>query len=202
MISIVDYGLGNVQAFATVYKNLGIDYSICSDPDSLLKGSHIILPGVGAFDWALSRLDKSGMRSTLDYLVLDKKVPVLGVCVGMQMMANSSDEGELPGLGWINGSVKQLVSPSSLSNLPLPHMGWNDISAIDHPLFDGLPDSRFYFLHSYMFVPYSIDNTIAHVDYGLSFAAAVGHEHVLGVQFHPEKSHNWGVRLLYNFSLL
>ena len=200
MIVLVDYGLGNIQAFANIYKSLGIEYAIARDVDGLLKASRIILPGVGAFDWAMQRLEASGMRPALDDLVLNRQVPVLGICVGMQMMANCSEEGQLAGLGWIQGEVKRFDSRLFSTRTSLPHMGWNDIHPIEHALFVGMSNPRFYFLHSYFFVPQSLDHTLAEAEYGQSFSAAVGSRHVLGVQFHPEKSHHWGVQLLKNFA--
>jgi glutamine amidotransferase len=200
MITMVDYGLGNVRAFANIYKQLGIDYVIARDPEHLINSSRLVLPGVGAFDWAMQRLEASGMRPVLDDLVLNRQVPVLGICVGMQMMANRSDEGQLAGLGWIQGQVKRFDSGLFSTKTSLPHMGWNDIYPKDHPLFAGVSDPRFYFLHSYFFVPESPAHILAEAQYGQRFSAAVGTQHVLGVQFHPEKSHHWGVRLLKNFA--
>jgi len=197
---MVDYGLGNVQAFANIYKRLGVDYVIARDVSCLSNASRLILPGVGSFDWAMQRLQASGMRAALDDLVLNRKIPVLGICVGMQMMANRSEEGNLTGLGWIQGEAK-LLDPCLLSSYTsLPHMGWNDIYPCDHPLFVGISDPRFYFLHSYFFAPQCSSAVLAEAEYGQRFSAAVGYQNILGVQFHPEKSHCWGVKLLENFS--
>jgi len=200
MITLVDYGLGNIKAFANIYKQLGVSYSIASDVHGLIGASRLVLPGVGAFDWAMQRLELSGMRPALDDLVLNQQVPVLGICVGMQMMATRSDEGHQPGLGWIQGEVKRFDSQLFTTKTQLPHMGWNDIFPVDHPLFVGIADPRFYFLHSYFFQPSIPDVVLADAEYGQRFAACIGARHVLGVQFHPEKSHHWGVRLLRNFS--
>lgn len=202
MITLVDYGLGNVQAFANIYKSLGIACVVARDPGELSRASRLILPGVGAFDWAMQRLEASGLRPVLDDLVLTKHVPVLGICVGMQMMANCSEEGRLPGLGWIPGEVKRFDESLLLSKTSLPHMGWNEIVPNAHPLFANISDPRFYFLHSYYFMPGSAEQILAEADYGQHFAAAVCRGHVIGVQFHPEKSHHWGVQLLQNFSQL
>ena len=151
MISVVDYGLGNVEAFLTMYKRLGFEVKRAKTKADLIASSKIILPGVGAFDHAIKLLNKSGMRETLETLVLGDKVPILGVCVGMQMMASSSEEGKLPGLDWIPGRVR-LLSPSLKStNLPMPHMGWNNVMPKNGcPLFINLEqEAKFYFLHSY-----------------------------------------------------
>jgi glutamine amidotransferase len=200
MITLVDYGLGNIQAFANIYKSLGIACSIARDSDQLSRASRLILPGVGAFDWAMQRLEASGLRTTLDYLVLSRQVPVLGICVGMQMMANRSEEGRLPGLGWIPGVVKRFDESLLSSKSSLPHMGWNDITPKAHLLFANVSHPRYYFLHSYYFLPASVDHVLAEAEYGEHFAAAVCKEHVIGVQFHPEKSHHWGIQLLRNFA--
>jgi imidazole glycerol-phosphate synthase subunit HisH len=204
MIAIVNYGLGNIKAFANIFKNLNIDYSIASIPDELLKATKVILPGVGAFDYGIERLTLSGMKPLLDDLALIRKIPILGVCVGMQMLAESSEEGKLQGLGWINGKVKKLDSSSLIHPAKLPHMGWNDANSIsDNPLFLKLEDSaRFYFLHSYYFSCAQTENIIATTRYGNEFASAINAENIFGVQFHPEKSHKWGIQLLKNFANL
>jgi len=204
MIAIIDYGLGNVKAFAAVYTKLNIPYKIAKLPNDLINASKIILPGVGAFDYAMQRLEQSGLKNELTELVLKDKVPVLGVCVGMQMLANTSEEGKLPGLGWIDGTVKRFETTSMQSDYYIPHMGWNDISVIrQNNLLRDLDESkRFYFLHSYYFQCNNNDDKIAVTNYGLAFDCAVNHKNVYGVQFHPEKSHNWGVQILKNFAEL
>lgn len=217
MITIVNYGLGNTQAFANIYKRLNIDYTIASSPRELLTADRIILPGVGAFDWAMALLNESGLRDVLDELVVKKNIPVLGICVGMQIMAGRSEEGSLPGLNWIDAEVCKFSKESGVRSeeknrkeverikcgkLSLPHMGWNDVVPKNGDcLFSGLEkDVRFYFLHSYYFHPYKDENILAETDYYGTFACAVRSENVFGVQFHPEKSHHWGIRLLRNFA--
>jgi len=204
MIAIIDYGLGNVKAFANVYKNLNIPAIIVKQHKDLKNVSKVILPGVGAFDYAMQRLEKSGMRQILDETVLHRKVPVLGICVGMQMLARSSEEGSLPGLGWIDGVVKRFNLSSLQHSMYIPHMGWNDVKVIKKiNLLKGLdPDARFYFLHSYYFQCHRKEDVIAVTDYGGEFACAVNSGNVFGVQFHPEKSHQWGIQLLKNFANL
>lgn len=204
MIAIIDYGLGNIQAFVNVYNRLGIPVTIAKTSDALETASKLILPGVGAFDHAMELLDDSGMRQTLDHMVLSKKVPILGICVGMQILANSSDEGKLAGLGWIPGHVKAFTSVQEVAELPLPHMGWNDVSVRgDQGLFKGFEEeARFYFLHSYFFVSLHQDSVIATATYGTVFCCAVQSDNVYGVQFHPEKSHHFGTGLLKNFAEL
>lgn len=204
MITIIDYGLGNIQAFVNVYRRLHIPVTVAQSASQLEGASKLILPGVGAFDHAIERLDASGMRSTLDEMVQLQKIPVLGICVGMQILANSSEEGCLPGLGWVPGRVCSFKSVPNLTDLPLPHMGWNDVSALnENVLFKGFEEeARFYFLHSFFFDCGQDQHRAAMSSYGLEFSCAVQAGNVYGVQFHPEKSHHFGVGLLKNFAEL
>lgn len=203
MIALVNYGLGNIQAFHHIYTRLNLPVVIASSPDDLRGADKIILPGVGAFDWAMKRLNDSGLRTVLDELVLEKRVPVLGICVGMQMMAKSSEEGALPGLAWLDAHVKRFDTAQLPQKTHLPHMGWNDVvPAVESPLFTGLTDPRFYFLHSYYFAPRQSSQTLATTHYGIDFTSAAADRHIFGVQFHPEKSHGWGIQLLNNFARL
>jgi glutamine amidotransferase len=204
MISIVDYGVGNVQAFLNVYKRLNIEAETVETAGDLEGATKLILPGVGFFDHAMKLLAQSGMRERLDDLVSRKGIPVLGVCVGMQMFAVASDEGTLPGLGWIEGRVKRLDLLEPSGELQLPHMGWNDVRPVaGNRLFDQLePDPRFYFLHSYYLECEQQDDVAAVSTYGKDFACAVTSGNIYGVQFHPEKSHHFGTRLLRNFAEL
>lgn len=204
MITIVDYGLGNIQAIANIYRRLGVPVTTAQDAARLEQAQRIVLPGVGAFDWAMSRLGASGMRETLDRLVLQDKRPVIGICVGMQMLAKRSDEGSATGLGWIDATVRLFDDSRFVGPTHLPHMGWNDVAPRGaDPLFAGLEqDARFYFLHSYYFEPHDPADVLATTNYGGAFCCAVRHGNVMGVQFHPEKSHQWGIRLLKNFAEL
>lgn len=202
MIHIVDYGLGNIQAFLTMYKSLDIPCVRARTPQDLKGAERLILPGVGAFDHAMALLDASGMRPQLDSMVQECKTPVLGVCVGMQMLAEGSDEGDLPGLAWVRGRVRSFESLPAAQDLPRPHMGWNDVSPRrGSPLFKDLEqDARFYFLHSYYFECRDPQTATAKAEYGEPYACAVNSGQVWGVQFHPEKSHHWGAQLLKNFA--
>jgi glutamine amidotransferase len=203
VIAIVHYGLGNIQAIADIYKRLGVQATLATSPADLRGADRIILPGVGAFDWAMSRLGESGMREALDEAVLEHKKPVLGICVGMQMLARRSDEGGHPGLGWIAGEVRRFDVAAFSDPTHLPHMGWNDVKPrAGEPLLRDLEKSRFYFLHSYYFAPDSPDAVLCETDYNGVFASAVRSANIYGVQFHPEKSHKWGVTLLKNFAEL
>jgi glutamine amidotransferase len=202
LIVIVDYGLGNIQAFANIYKRLDIPVTFAREADDLVNATHIVLPGVGAFDWAMERLNGSGMRGALDRLVLEEKRAVLGICVGMQMMARRSDEGVAAGLGWFDADVRRFDESRIQGKTRLPHMGWNDVAPMsEQDLFNNLGGrARFYFLHSYYFAPHDPADVLATADYGDRFACAVRRGNVYGVQFHPEKSHGWGVQLLKNFA--
>lgn len=204
MITIVDYGLGNVQAIANIYKRLNIPVQMAASAEQLDDAKKIVLPGVGAFDWAMSQLNQSGMRTRLDQLVNGRQADVIGICVGMQMLAKRSDEGSLSGLGWIDADVKIFDQSKFTGKTHLPHMGWNDVQPTrQDSLFSGLDtDARFYFLHSYYFAPGDPADVAAVADYGGPFCCAVRRGNVMGVQFHPEKSHQWGIRLLKNFSEL
>jgi glutamine amidotransferase len=202
MITIVNYGLGNISAFANAYERLNIPVVIAATADDLQRANKIILPGVGAFDHAMSKLNGSDMRAALEEQVLVHRIPVLGICVGMQMLAKSSDEGILPGLGWIDGTVRRFDVTKLKSKTQLPHMGWNTIQPVNRPrlLAHIDNDSRFYFLHSYYFHCFDSSDMIATSTYGIPFCSAVEHMNIYGVQFHPEKSHQWGIQLLKNFA--
>jgi len=204
MITIVDYGLGNIRAFLNVYKRLNIEARTATTAEELSQATKVILPGVGSFDHAMDKLSQSGMRDALDDLALRQRVPVLGVCVGMQILGRDSDEGRRPGLGWIEGRVKKLEALTSTDPLPVPHMGWNDVHPVAPTgLFDRLGSgARFYFLHSYYFECDRDADTLAVSRYGRDFTCATGAANVFGVQFHPEKSHHDGARLLQNFAEL
>lgn len=204
MIHVVDYGLGNVQAFLTMFKRLGLKATRAKTAADLTGASKIILPGVGAFDHAIQLLNQSGMRPVLETLVMKDKVPVLGICVGMQILATTSEEGHSPGLGWVPGKVCSFSSNEGSASLPLPHMGWNDVQPkAGSALFAGLEsDSRFYFLHSYYFDCVEPSHVAAVASYGVDFSCAVSAANVYGVQFHPEKSHHFGAQLLKNFAEL
>lgn len=204
MIALIDYGLGNIRAFINIYKKLNIPVKIAQRVDDLTDVTKLILPGVGAFDHAMGQLERSGMRQRLEELVVQNKVPVIGICVGMQMLAHSSEEGKLPGLGWIDASVKKFDESKINYSTHLPHMGWNDVKAVkESGILKGLEnDAMFYFLHSYYFHCNDSLDTIATTNYGIEFSCAINKNNIYGVQFHPEKSHQYGIRLLKNFANL
>ena len=201
MIKIVDYGIGNVQAFLNAYKALGIPAKPSKTVADLKDASHLILPGVGSFDQAMTLFKNSGMKDEVEKLVIDNQIPILGVCIGMQILGNSSDEGHLKGLGWIDGRIKKIKFAIN-SVLPLPHMGWNKIYTKNNSeLFFGLEkDASFYFLHSFYFDSDDKSCEIADFFYGEKMSCAIRKNNIYGVQFHPEKSHHFGIKLLKNFS--
>lgn len=204
MITIIDYGVGNINAFVNVYKRVDVPVKIARTKEDLEGAQKLILPGVGHFDHAMTQLNNSGMRDKLDDLVLNQKIPVIGICVGMQMMANKSDEGIMEGLKWIDATVKKFDETKIQQVTRLPHMGWNDVKPVkDIGLFEGLQDnSIFYFLHTYYFECNNSEDIMAVTEYGGEFASAAHHENKFGIQFHPEKSHHYGEILLHNFAKL
>lgn len=202
MIGIIDYGSGNVKAIANIYKKLNVEFKVTSNPAELDEMSHLILPGVGAFDQTMKLLNSSGLRDKLDELVLDHFTPIMGICVGMQIMSESSEEGSEKGLGWIKGTVEK-IDDSHLKTKPkLPHMGWSNIvPSYPSKILDNINVKKgFYFLHSYVLKPEHNEDIVAEVDYGMSLTCVVKKENIIGIQFHPEKSHNNGVQVFKNFA--
>lgn len=204
MIGIIDYGSGNILAIANIYKRLNIPHSVASCASELDLAEKLILPGVGAFDETMMRLSSSGMLDALNDIVLIEKRPILGICVGMQIMAGVSEEGNLPGLSWLDASVKMLDT-AKLSHKPyLPHMGWNQAIPVNTGALFGSVElfKGFYFLHSYYFCCNDKNNVAAITTYGEKFASSIHRDNVYGVQFHPEKSHANGIQVLKNFAEL
>jgi glutamine amidotransferase len=204
MIAIVNYGSGNIQAIANIYRRLDIPHVVAATPEGLDGADQVILPGVGAFDQAMNELEASGLRRALDAYVLERRKPILGICVGMQLLARSSEEGTAKGLGWIDAEVMRFDPTTAGPETRLPHMGWNTVepSRAD-PVLEGVdPQAEFYFLHSYYFSCHDAGDMLATTTYGAPFASAVRRRNVYGVQFHPEKSHQNGVQLLRNFARL
>lgn len=204
MIGLINYGSGNIFAIANIYKSLNIPYLMSSDISELAKADKLVLPGVGAFDETMRLFQNLGIKDWLNETVLIKKTPIIGVCVGMQIMAKSSDEGNLPGFGWVDAEVKRF-DESLLKQKPhLPHLGWNSIElAKENPLFDGIDfDKGFYFLHTYYCQCSSESDVLSTTNYGKKFASSFNHENIFGVQFHPEKSHSNGLKIFKNFAKL
>lgn len=204
MIGIIDYGSGNVLAIMNILKQRKIAHFLSADPKELEKADRYILPGVGAFDPTMENLTNSGIVDSLNEQVIEKGKKILGICVGMQLLAEGSEEGNRAGLGWIKGSVRH-IDASKLNAPPhLPHMGWNSIKLSgSRSLFSNIDiDRGFYFLHNYYFDATKAENVSAYVNYGVDMPCAVERDNIFGVQFHPEKSHSNGMQLLINFAEL
>lgn len=200
MIAIVDYEIGNLAAIANMFNRLGVPCEITSAPEKIESAAKIVLPGNGAFDACMKNLRATGLVPLLNEKVLNQKTPVLGICVGAQMLGHGSEEGNELGLGWMDIQVKRFPL---LPNLRVPHMGWCHVNNASpgHPLFDSLSeDARFYFVHSYYISPAATEDVLLTATYGIEFSAAVGRDNIIGVQFHPEKSHRFGKQLLGQFA--
>ena len=200
LVGIINYGLGNISAFKYAFKKLNCEVNVISNPDDINLCSHLILPGVGAFDYAIELLKSSMMLEVINKNVLSDKKPILGVCVGMQIFFEKSEEGNKSGLGWIKGNVKKLKS-STKNTIKLPHMGWNSLENINkkNKLCLNLEHDEFYFLHSYHCVPEDKNLIISNTVYGESFCSSIQFENIIGCQFHPEKSHDAGLGIFSNF---
>ncbi|MBC5766928.1 imidazole glycerol phosphate synthase subunit HisH [Ramlibacter albus] len=204
MIGIIDYGSGNIHAIADIYKALNVPHRITRDPAELAQSDRYILPGVGAFDTTMRLIEESGFLDTLREQVQGRGKPLLGICVGMQVLAAGSEEGERAGLGWVQGMVKR-IDTSRLTRPPLlPHMGWNSLDVREaSPLLEGVDTQRgFYFLHSFCFHVDAPGRSLATAQYGEPLHCVVAQGNVYGIQFHPEKSHANGVRVFLNFAKL
>jgi len=203
MITIINYGLGNLGSIFNMLKKINVRSQITSEVDEIVKSQKIILPGVGHFDRAMAKINQSCLREILDQKALIEKVPILGICLGMQLLTKSSEEGQLPGLGWIPAKTVRFNFPSE-SSLKIPHMGWNLVSlATPSPLTEDFQtEHRFYFVHSYHATVEDEKYSILKTKHGYVFDSAIQNDNVFGVQFHPEKSHRFGMKLLENFAKL
>ena len=200
MIVIVNYGMGNFGSVANMLKKIGANYIITSDLDTIRNAEKLILPGVGSFDAAISRIDKMGLREIILDLAINKKIPLLGICLGMQLLMDNSEEGSLLGLGLIKGKAFHF-NHHLHNDLKVPHMGWNQVSINNlSPITVGYQDEiRFYFVHSYFVRVENETNSIMKCNYGIEFDAAVQKNNIFGAQFHPEKSHRFGMQFFKNF---
>ena len=199
MITIVDYGMGNLGSILNMFKRIGVKAVVTTDPEVIRSAEKILLPGVGAFDVAMTHINGSGLREILDQKAKVERIPILGICLGMQLFTRGSEEGELPGLGWIPGETKRFPGQADLK---VPHMGWNMvIPSTPSCLTRNLPaESRFYFVHSYCVTVDDPKHSILKTHYGVEFESGLAWENIYGVQFHPEKSHKFGMQLLKNFA--
>ena len=202
MISILDYGMGNIGSLINMFMQVGEDVAVISNKDDVLIADKLVLPGVGSFKAAMQRINEiPGLRDALDVKALKHQIPILGVCLGMQLLTESSQEGPADGLGWISGTTKKF---EKIGEMKIPHMGWNEVKVVQKNAFiESINDeSKFYFVHSYFVEVHDKQNSLLETKHGLRFDSAIIHENILGVQFHPEKSHKHGMKLLESFAKL
>ena len=201
MITIVNYGLGNLGSIVNMFKRIGVPSKITDKEDEIDRAEKLLLPGVGAFDVAISMIHEKGLMDVLNKKALVDKIPVLGICLGMQLLTRGSEEGKLHGLGWVPADTKRFPNKEGLK---VPHMGWNLVHPVTKSLLtDNLPEnSRFYFVHSYYVQVDDSKYSLLRTEYGMSFDAAVQNDNIYGAQFHPEKSHRFGMQIFKNFSEL
>jgi len=202
MIAIIDYGLGNLGSMSNMMERIGVRAVISSESSTIARADKLILPGVGSFDAGMRNLTERNMIPLLEKRIFNEKIPLLGICLGMQLLSKRSAEGNMPGLGWLDAETIRFKFDDLALNLKIPHMGWNHLNICQrHPLLNDIEaENRFYFVHSYHVVCCDSANVLAQTDYGLSFTSAVVKENITGVQFHPEKSHRFGMQLLSNFA--
>jgi imidazole glycerol-phosphate synthase subunit HisH len=202
MITIIDYGMGNLGSIQNMFKRIKVESQITGDVTTISNAEKILLPGVGAFDAAMEKIENSGLLPVLNQKALTEKVPTLGICLGMQLLTRSSEEGRRPGLSWINGKTVKFNFTNN--SLKIPHMGWNSVDVKkDSPLINDLPgEPRFYFVHSFYVNCDNDSDVLTTTHYGVDFHSIIQHENIFGAQFHPEKSHKFGMKLLENFAAI
>jgi len=201
MITIIDYGLGNLSSIKNMLKKLQIDSIITSELEQISNAEKLILPGVGSFDYGMEQLNKFKLIDVLNQKVLKEKTPILGICLGMQLFTKKSEEGKLPGLGWIDAETMKF-NFNAMPEFKIPNMGWNTINIEKESklIKDITSDSRFYFVHSYYVSCYNKNDILMSSNYGIDYTCAIENNNILGVQFHPEKSHKFGMAILNNFA--
>jgi len=202
MIGILNYGLGNIKAISNIFNRLNINNIFINEKKDLSKINKIILPGVGTFDEAIYLLEKKNFTDSLNDYVLNKAIPIFGICVGMQIMSNSSEEGDKNGFGWIPGKIIKFKNSKNLKTYRMPHMGWNDVMIKENKLFKDIANPEFYFLHSYYYELENPNYLIGSTKYFCEFASVINKDNIFATQFHPEKSHQSGIQLLKNFAEL
>ncbi len=202
MIAVVDYGMANIGSVLNMFRKVGAAAVATADVSILRSADKVVLPGVGAFGAAIERLRKLDLVGPLTEIAMERRTPVLGICLGMQLLLEGSEEGDAEGLGWISGRVRRFVFSGDDSRLRVPHMGWNDLKLVKQSaLFEGVTQpQRFYFVHSYHADCANAADVLGTATYGYEFAAAVERGNIAGMQFHPEKSHRFGMRLLQSFA--
>ncbi|MCL4641622.1 MULTISPECIES: imidazole glycerol phosphate synthase subunit HisH [Olivibacter] len=205
MIVIVDYGMGNLGSVQNMFKKVGADCRISSEIAEIDRADKILLPGVGAFDVAMKKIADAGMLEILNKKALEEKIPIMGICLGMQLLTNGSEEGKLPGLGWIPGYARHFKERIE-SHLRVPHMGWNTVKLQQRSAilggFEQEEEIRYYFVHSYFVCVDDEHNSLMKTSYGIEFDSAIIKDNIIGAQFHPEKSHRFGMKLFKNFAAL
>ena len=201
-VTIIDYGMGNLGSIANMLKQIGVEAEVTNDPQRIESAERLILAGVGAFDAGMQRLHDLNLIPLMEQKVLEQKTPFIGICLGMQLLSRGSEEGQLPGLGWLDAETLKFNIRDGAKRLRVPHMGWNEISVQrEHALLRDLGEEpRFYFVHSYYVNCLDKDAVLASTDYGLQFHSVLGKGNILGTQFHPEKSHRYGRKILENFA--
>lgn len=204
MITIIDYGAGNIKSIRNILKKIGVQSIITNKPEDIKNARKLILPGVGHFDYGMQNLRNSGLVDILTEVVIKNKTPLLGICLGAQLLGKNSEEGIEKGLGWIDMEVVKFDVDKLSSQLKIPHMGWNEIEIKQSSeLLNNLDNSsRFYFVHTFHMKPNDSEDILSFSNYGYNFVSAVKRNNIYGVQFHPEKSHRFGMELLTNFSKL
>lgn len=203
MITIIDYGMGNLGSIKNMFKYIGVKAEIQSDVEKIKNASKILLPGVGSFDTAMKKINENDLKEVLNEKALKEQVPVLGICLGMQLLTNSSEEGSLSGLGWIDAKAMSFKDRID-KKYRIPHMGWNIVNKSNESTltqgFEEFDETRFYFVHSYFVKVADEKNSILKTDYGIKFDSAIQKDNIMGAQFHPEKSHKFGMKLFENFA--
>lgn len=198
---IIDYGVGNLSSVKNMFKRIGVNALISSDANDIAQAEKLILPGVGRFDYGMEQLNNTGLKDLISKKVMQEKTPILGICLGVQLLTEGSEEGTLKGLGFIKGKTVAFDRTKIQPGQKIPHMGWSEVSNYSKSrLFKGMYDeARFYFVHSYHLQIDNPQEIMVNAHYGYEFAAGVEKENILGVQFHPEKSHKFGMKLFENF---
>ncbi len=200
MIVIIDYGLGNLGSVSNMLRKIGVESIVSSNKTDIESADKLILPGVVAFDQGMTNLKNYNLIETLNRRVLNDKVPILGICLGLQIMTQGSEEGVLDGLGWFDAKTIKFDKSKFPENLKIPHMGWNDVTiAKDNKLFTYDSESRYYFVHSYHVTSFAKEDILTQTDYGYNFVSSLSKDNMVAVQFHPEKSHKFGMKLISNF---